>query len=83
MQLKNGKIMVKRSRGADAVPRLLFSGALSKYSNKLLWSAWRQLGSIRVDQEEIETIQQRETRLTLFPLSAFQYCEDNEDEDNN
>ena len=83
MQLKNGKIMVKRSRGADAVPHLLFSGALSKYSNKLLWSAWRQLGSIRVDQEEIETIQQRETRLTLFPLSAFQYCEDNEDEDNN
>ena len=81
MRLKNGKIMVKRSRGADAVPHLLYSGAVSKYSNTLLWCPWRELESIRVDQDDDETPAQKEIRLTLFPLSKFQFCKDNSDED--
>ena len=81
MRLKNGKIMVKRRRGGDAVPHLLFSGAVNKYSNILLWSAWRERESIRVDQEEIETATQREIRLKLFPLSVFPVCKDDSDDD--
>ena len=81
MRLKNGKIMVKRSRGAHAVPHLLFSGAVNKYSNTLLWCPWRELESIRVDQDDDETPAQKEIRLTLFPLSKFQFCKDNSDED--
>ena len=76
MRLKNGKIMVKRSRGADAVPHLLYSGAVSKYSNTLLWCPWRELESIRVDQDDDETPTQKETRLSLLPLSKFQFCKD-------
>ena len=81
MRLKNGKIMVKRSRGAHAVPHLLFSGAVNRYSNTLLWSPWRELESIRVDQEDDETPTQKETRLSLFPLSKFQFCKENSDGD--
>ena len=81
MRLKNGKIMVKRSRGACAVPHLLFSGAVNKYSNTLLWSPWRELESICVEQEDVETPKQKETRLSLFPLSKFQLCQDISDGD--
>ena len=80
MMLRNGKVMVKRSKGAEAVPRLLPNEVLSKYSSILLWNPWRELESIRVNQEEMETAQQRQTRLDLFPLSVFNFCHDNHDE---
>ena len=80
MMLQDGNVMVKRSKGAEAVPRLLPNEALSKYSSILLWSPWRELESIRVNQEEVETVQQRQTRLDLFPLSVFNVCHDNNDE---
>ena len=80
MKLGNGKIMVKRS-GAGAVPHLLYSGALNRYSNTLLFSPWRELESIRVDQEDIETAAQRQIRLKLFPQGVFQICQDEVDGD--
>ena len=74
MKLTNGKIMIKRSCGA--IPHLLYSGAVNRYSNTLLFSPWRELESIRVDQEDIETAAQKLTRLELFPRSVFQVCTD-------
>ena len=81
LKLRNGKVMVKRSRGADAVPRLLYSGALSRYSNTLLFTPWRQLESIQVDQDNIETVEQRRTKLELFPLGVFKICLEEPDGD--
>ena len=84
MKLSNDKIIVKRSIRADAVPHLLHSGAVNRYSNTLLWCPWRELESITcVEQEEIETATQRQTRLELFPLSVFQICQDEKDGEEN
>ena len=80
MKMRDGKILVKRS-DAGAVPLLLYSGALNRYSNTLLFSPWRELESIHVDHEDIETAAQRLARLELFPLSVFQICRDQSDGD--
>ena len=82
MKLKSSsKIMVKRIRG-DAVPDLRFSGAVNRYSNILLFTPWRELESIRVHQEEpVETDTQRRRRLALFPLSKFETCKDDYEEE--
>ena len=73
--------MVKRIRG-DAVPDLRFSGAVNRYSNILLFTPWRELESIRVHQEEpVETDTQRRRRLALFPLSKFETCKDDYEEE--
>ena len=79
LKLANGKIMVKRC--SKAVPHLLYSGALNKYSSTLLFSPWKELESIRVDQEDIETAAQRQTRLELFPKSVFPVCNTESDGD--
>ena len=71
MKLRNEKIMVKRSRGENAVPLLLYSGALNRYANRLLFSPWRELESLDVDREDIETATERQARLELFPMGFF------------
>ena len=71
MKLRNEKVMVKRSRGENAVPLFLYSGALNRYANRLLFSPWRELESLDVDQEDIETATERQTRLELFPMGVF------------
>ena len=82
MKLRNCKIMVKRTLGANAVPLLKHSGDINRYSNKLLWCPWRELGSINcLEEEEFETATQKKTRLELFPLSFFKICQDERDEE--
>ena len=71
MKLRNEKIMVKRSRGENAVPLLLYSGALNRYANRLLFSPWRELESLDVDREDIESARERQARLELFPMGVF------------
>ena len=81
MKLKNSKYMVKRSMG-DAVPDLRFSAAVNKYSNILLFTPWRELECIQVHEEEpVETDAQRRRRLALFPLSKFDICREDENEE--
>ena len=80
-RLENDKIMVKRSRGEDAVPRLLYSGALNKYANRLLFCPWRELESLTVNREDTETDTERDTRLEIFPMGVFQDCQDESDGD--
>ena len=79
MRLRDDKIMVKRSRGENAVPRLLYSGALNKYTNRLLFSPWRELELLDVNREHFETVREQEARLQLFPMSVFQICQEESD----
>ena len=80
MRLRNEKIMVKRTRGENAVPCLLYSGALNKYANRLLFSPWRELESLDVDREDIETATERQARLELFPMGVFGTCQEHDSE---
>ena len=81
MKLRNEKIMVKRSRGENAVPHLLYSATLNKYANRLLFSPWRELESLDVEREEIETATERQARLDLFPMGVFENCQEDSDVD--
>ena len=79
MKLRNEKVMVKRSRGENAVPLFLYSGALNRYANRLLFSPWRELESLDVDREDIETATERQARLELFPMSVFAHLQEDID----
>ena len=81
MRLRNEKIMVKRSRGENAVPYFLYSGAVNRYANRLLFSPWRELESLDVEREDIETARERQTRLELFPMGVFENCQEDSDVD--
>ena len=76
MKLTNGTIMQMRS-GPKAVLRLLYSGAPGRHGNQLLWSPWTYLEDISGDQEVEESDSQKETRLSIFPLSVFPSLSDN------
>ena len=81
MRLRNEKIMVKRRRGENAVPLFLFSAGLNRYANRLLFSPWRELETLNVDREEIETDTERAARLELFPMGVFGQCQEESDVD--
>ena len=81
MKLRNEKIMVKRSRGENAVPLFLYSGTLNRYANRLLFSPWRELELLNVEREDIETATERQARLELFPMGVFENCSDLDGED--
>ena len=81
MKLRNDKIMVKRSRGENAVPLFLYSGGLNRYANRLLFSPWREIETLNVDREEIETATERAVRLELFPMGVFGNCQEDSDVD--
>ena len=78
MMMENGRIMVKRNHDSKAVIHLLHNGTTTKYANCLLWSPWQQLEDIATDQEEEETDAQKNTRLTIYPMSVFP-CVEEED----
>ena len=73
MMLKNGKILIRRSQETRAAINLLHHGTNSNYSNCLLWSPWQHLEDIATIQDEEETEAQKETRLSIFPMSVFPY----------
>ena len=81
MKLRNDKIMVKRSRGENAVPLFLHSGGLNRYANRVLFSPWREQESLNVDREEIETAEEEAVRLKLFPMGVFGNCPEDSDVD--
>ena len=81
MRLSNEKIMVKRTHGENAVPLFLYSEALNRYANRLLFSPWRELESLDVDREDIETATERQARLELFPTGVFLICPEDTDVD--
>lgn len=78
MMMENGRIMVRRSQGSKAVIQLLRHGTSSKYANCLLWNPWQYLEEIGAGQEDEETEAQKETRLSIFPMSVFPYLEEDD-----
>ena len=82
MRLRHGTVMVKR-KGVNAVPHLLYSGAVNRFSNMLLLQPWRELETIQCGQEDLETDQQRQKRLDLFPMCDFKVCHDVHEEEEN
>jgi hypothetical protein len=81
MRLANDKIMKRRMEG-KAVPHLLFSGMMSKHGSQLMWSPWQNLEDVTGQQDEMETAEQRRTRLQIFPLSSFPHIDEDSDSDN-
>ena len=78
MRLRHGTVMVKR-KGVNAVPHLLYSGAVNRFSNMLLLQPWRELETIQCGQGDLESDQQRQTRLDLFPMCDFKVCHEEEE----
>ena len=76
MMMKNGRIMIRRSQETKAVINLLHHGTSSKYANCFLWSTWQHLEDIATVQNEEETAAQKETRLSIYPMSVFPFLEE-------
>ena len=80
MKLDNGKILKKRTED-KSVPLLLYSGKMSRHGSQLMWTPWQKLEDVTGQQDEMETAEQRRTRLQVFPLSDFP-CSDDESDEN-
>ena len=76
MMMKNGRVMLRRSQETRAVINLLHHGTTSAYTNFLLWSTWQRLEEIGTTQDEEETPAQKETRLSIYPMSMFPFLEE-------
>ena len=71
MMMENGRIMAKRSQDSKAAIYLLNHGTTSNYANCLLWSTWTYLEDVVTSQDDEETEDQKETRLSVYPMSVF------------
>ena len=69
MMLANGGIMKKRDK--KAALNLTSRGKTNKYVTMLLWSPWTELECVNGEQDEDETEEQRQRRLSVFPASIF------------
>ena len=69
MMLLNGGVMKKRDE--KAALNLPDKGKRNKYATMLLWSPWTELEGVNGEQDEDETEEQKETRLSVFPKSVF------------
>ena len=70
MKLSNGTVMQRRT-GQSAVLHLLYSGAPGRFGHELLWEPWQYLEDVRGNQADEETVQQKTTRLAMFPMSVY------------
>ena len=78
MQLSNGTVMQRRV-GQPAVLHLLYSGALGRFGHQLLWEPWQYLEDVTGNQADEETIQQKNTRFAIFPMSVYPSSLDDEE----
>ena len=69
MMLLNGGIMKRRIR--KAALSLSHRGKTNKYATMLLWSPWSVLEDVNGEQEENETEEQKQRRLSIFPASIL------------
>ena len=70
MRLSNGTVM-KRREGRPAVLHLLYSGVPGAFGHELLWEPWQYLEDVRGNPSDEETLEQKNTRLTMFPFSVL------------
>ena len=80
MRLTSDRIM-KRKTERKAVPHLQFFGSTSRHGNQLMWEPWQNLEEVTGNQNEVETENQKKTRLQIFPLSIFPTVHDDGDDD--
>ena len=78
MKLSNGTVMQRRA-GKPAVLHLLFSGAPGRFGHELLWDPWQFLEEVRGNPTDEETLQQKNTRLAIFPMSVYPTSLDEEE----
>ena len=71
LELTHGALMTRRQEKAVLVP--LYQGTPTEYSSNLLWSPWTLLEDVVGDneREEVETDQQKDSRLQVFPFSLI------------
>ena len=76
MMLLNEGIMKRRNE--KAALSLPHGRKRNKYATMLLWSPWTELEGVNGEQDEDETEEQKQRRLSVFPASVFQaqLCED-------
>ena len=60
-----------KRRSVKAALGLIYTGETNRYVSKLLWSPWTELEGVDGEQEEEETVEQKERRLAVFPESIF------------
>ncbi len=76
MLLKGDILMKRRSHGKKAIPNLINSPIVDHYVSQLLWTNWRRLELVDGEQIEIETLEQKQSRINIFPMSMFPFVED-------
>ena len=76
MLLTGDIFMKRRSHGKKAIPNLINSPVVDHYVSQLLWSNWRHLEEVDGVQTEIETQEQKQSRINIFPMSMFTFVED-------
>ena len=65
-------VMKRRTQGKSSVPLFLNTGRLGRYGNKMMFTPWRRFDEdLSGHQIEQETVEQKEVRLSLFPMSVF------------
>ena len=72
IKLTNGIKMKKRAAISRTVPLLLFSNSLDSYEDRILFNPWRNIEDVDEEGTEEDRVQQRQNRLSLFPLGVFQ-----------
>ena len=76
LKLSNNIIMKKRVDSSRTVPLLLFSNSIDSYEDRILFKPWRNLEDVELEGSEEETVEQRQNRLSLFPMGVFPRCQD-------
>ena len=73
MQLKNRKIMKKRTRAdkLKVVPLLMNSGTLDEYGEAIMFKPWRRKEELLNGLSEEEKLRCRQVKLQLFPFGVF------------
>ena len=60
-----------KRRNEKAALHILNGGKTNKYVSMLLWSPWTELEGVNGEQNEDETEEQKQRRLSVFPTSVF------------
>ena len=58
-------------RNEKAALNIHKEGKTNKYITMLLWSPWTELEGVNGEQNEEETEEQKQRRLSVFPSSVF------------
>ena len=78
LKLSNGTVMQRRA-GQPAVLHLLYSGTPGRFGHQLLWEPWQYLEDVTGNDGDEETVEQKNSRIALFPMSVYPNSLDDEE----